>query len=200
MEQGDQLAGRIRVFFWHSSGARAHIFIQFCVIELPVVQTLQKGVKKWKLNQESQFPVGIQTLKLLITVQAVWWHFYSQCATVRTASASCLSTDGRFLSIFVFRFYRATAWKTKMEMICCEVLPPWPSYYRDGRSADRCCFVSILRPWEAAACSSFFSQIGLGLESVVLFLLSRQSESTASCIWQEELLFTLFLLLLLQNF
>lgn len=90
-----------------------------------------------------------------------------------------------------------------MEMMCCEVLPPWPSYYRDGRPADRptdpCCFVSILRPWEAAARSSFFSQIGLGLESVVLFLLSRQLESTASCLWQEELLFTLFLLLLIQN-
>jgi hypothetical protein len=163
---------------------------------------LCKSCKKYKLNQESQFLVGIRTLTLLIDNCASRLMAFLQPVCHCTYCLRLLP-----LHVWTFSFH-----------LCLPFLPRYSVKDEDGNDllwspssmafllsrrpvgrADRCCFVSILRPWEAAACSSFFSQIGLGLESVVLFLLSRQSGSTASCLWQEELLFTLFLLLLLQN-
>lgn len=127
---------------------------------------------------------------------AVWANVCSQCATVRICLRRLPWVEVFFPSLSsVLTALRSERRRWKLSVVKSFLL----SRLTAGRPADRCSFISILRPWEAAACSSFFSQIGLGLESVVLFLLSRQPESTASCLWEEELLFTLFVLLPMQN-
>lgn len=170
------------------------------------IASCAKAAESCKKNRRSiRSPNSLSEFKpcscWYITVPAVWWHFTASVPLYvlppPLASPRIEVFFPSLSSVFTALQRERRRWKWSVVK---SFLHGLLIIATAGRPADRCCFVSILRPWEAAACSSFFSQIGLGLESVVLFLLSRHSESTASCLWQEELFFTLFLLLLIQNF